>query len=434
MRRATLLLAALLLVAALVPAGAARPAEQSRVYLPLLANARSSPGALPPDQLGTPLPVANNSPAFFADQLPEPGGKLAIWLPPGRAVLRGVFFANGSELAPNPSDPAWRNQVAQDRLLAARQLASLWNFALVTGSVWDVPQPALYLDGALRHWATATGHPELAHAPLAIDGGSRFGGFCRGDAAKTFKGRVIACTIYVAGAGSVSDDNRAIPSLVVLGEEDRGVQTIANSVTPARRAGALIAGAVIWGEGHICDRCQDLSWPFLDRVIAARLPANADPRGGPVTLRDLPESQGFLGSMADWSGPWAYAAAPGDPRELAWLPDQATAMLWRAFALKGPPVRIVKPTSPYSWSNGFSQEPSSLRASAPLTLEATVSGPVSGALSFYDGERLLGTGTLSADGKKLTLANVRLAPGMHALFVMGEVGPVSWPAGLIVLP
>lgn len=434
MGRALPLLAVALLSVALAPAGAAPTADPIRLYLPLLSAPEPLPAALPPEQLGTPLPVGSNPPAFFADQIGEPGGKLAIWLPPGREVLRGIFFANGSALKPNPADPVWRNEVAQQRLLAARQLASLWGFAFVAGDVWDLPQPSQHLDAALRHWATATGHPELAHAPLVIDGGSRFGGFCRGEAARHFTGRILACTVIVAGAGKVTDDNRAIPSLVILGEQDRGLETISGSVLPARQAGALIAGAVIWGKGHVCDRCQDLTWPYYDRLIRMRLAHDADPRGGPVPLGELAEGRGYVGSMASWTGPWAYDDAPADPRGLAWLPDRATAMLWRAFALNSPPARITKPTSPYSWSNGFSQEPSSMRASEIFTVEASITAPVTGPLTFYNGERPIGVGTLSADGKRLTLAGVRLEPGMHSLFVMGEAGPVSWPAGLIVLP
>ena len=434
MRRALPLLAALLLLVPLLAAPPARGQGQSRLFLPQLGSAPPPPIALAPDQLGTPLDVATKPSAFFADQVAEPGGNLAIWLPPGRPVLRGVLFLNGTANAPNPADPDWRNEVAQDRLLAARQLASLWNFALVTGGVWDIDRPAAYLDGALRHWAAALGRPELANAPLAIDGGSRFSNFCRSEAAEHFRGRVIACTIIVGGARATSEANIGIPSLVAVGERDRGAEIISGSVLPARRSGSLISGVLIWGKGHVCDRCQDLTWPFLDLVIAARLPRDADPRGGPVALRAMDEGRGQLGNLLTWAGPWAYEQAPLAPRELGWLPDRASAMLWAAFVLNNPPLRITSPTSPYSWSNGFSQDPSSARAGQPFTLEASVSAPAAGPLIFYDRDRPLGGGTLSADGKRLTLANVRLEPGMHNLFVMGPGGPVSWPAGLIVLP
>lgn len=433
MRCALILLAVALLLTTLAPAGA-RTAETNAVFLPLIGNEAPPGGALPPERLGTPLPVSTNQPAFFADQIAEPGGVLAFWAPPGWKVLRGILFANGTPNRPSPSETASRNEAAQQRILALRQLASLWGFALVTGGVLELAQPAQYLDGALQHWATTLGHPELAYAPLAIEGTARYGGFCRNEAARLFKGRLLACSVVVAGAGPTTDENRDIPTLVVVGELDRGQSIISSSVLPARQAGSLIAGAMMWDVDRRCERCQDLTWPYLDRVIQLRLPPDANPRAGPVALRELFEAEGHLGSMSWWTGPWASAEVPADPHNLAWLPDLATARIWRAFVVETPRLGMVAPTSSYRWGAGFAQVPSSLRATESLTLEATISRPIAGSLTFYDGDQPLGVGTPSLDGSRLTLGNVRLKPGMHSLFVMSETGPVSWPAGLIVLP
>ncbi|NJN18018.1 MAG: Ig-like domain repeat protein [Oscillochloris sp.] len=433
MRRSLQLLVVFLVLVGVVP-GLVRGADETVVYLPLLANQPEPIYALGPEQLGVALPVATKPAAFFADQVAEPGGKLAIWLPPGRPFVRGAFFLNGSLLKPNPGDPDWRNEVAQTRLFAARQLASLWNFALITGDVWDIPEPAAHLDGALNHWATTLNRPELAHVPLAIDGGSRFSNFCRKQAAEHFPGRILACTIIVAGAATTSAANRTVPSMVVVGERDRGAEIIAKSVIPNRASGSLLAAALMWKIDHKCDRCQDLTWPYLDRVIAMRLSAEADPRNGPLQLHDLAENQGFLADLNTWSGPWAYGAVSGDPLALGWLPDRTTALIWRAFAINNPPLTITAPTQPYKWANGFSQKPSTLRSGTAVTLQASISAPVDGTLTFYDGDQPLGVGVRSTDGKNVTLSDVYLEPGMHSFWVMSANGPVSWPAGLIVLP
>jgi hypothetical protein len=93
-----------------------------------------------------------------------------------------------------------------------------------------------------------------------------------------------------------------VPGIVVYGEQDDQASRLASFMRD-RGQGALLSIAPVWGEGHVCDRCGDLIWPWMDAVVRLRLPANADPRAGPVPLRALAEGDGWLGDMAGsaWS-------------------------------------------------------------------------------------------------------------------------------------
>jgi len=409
-------------------------AATTPIYLPLVSKAPAVPPgtALPPELLGKPMAVDGNAPAYVEGTIYNSTKELAVWIPPNRQVVRGILFMNGTASRPSPGDLDWRIGVAQQRMLAMRQLASLWGFGLVTGTFWGQKDEVQRLNAAIQELATTTGHRELVHAPMVIVGGSRFGGLCRDQAAKAFSGRIIACVIEVFWPSATTTSNIGIPTMVIAGERDHG-QEIIDSVRSIRREGSLISAVMLWGIGHNCDRCKDVTWPYLDQVIRHRVPADADPRNGPVALRPYVEDQGYLGDFETWASIASYQTYSKDKRTAAWLPNHYSAAIWRNFTVKTPSVRITEPTSPYQWANGFTQKPSSRRASEPITLVAEIKAPVSGELSFYDGDVFLGKGTVSADGKKVTLANVQLAPGMHSIVVMNGSVPVSWPAGIILL-
>lgn len=443
---------AIMLLITLIGAGAlpsrptratATPATATTIYLPWVLDERPPLAPLPIAQLGTAVPVAQKGNAFFADQINDSTGSLALWIPPNAYPIRGIFFENSAfNLRPNPADPDWRNQVAQSRVQASRQLASLWGFAYLTGSVWldscrnFACQEAL-LHGALEEFARVTGRSELRVAPLLISGASRTAGF-GGAYARAYPARTIAYTINVMDSAGYAP---GVPGIIVYGEQDGQASRI-SSFLRDRAQGALLGIAPVWGKGHICDRCGDLIWPWMDAVVRLRLPEDADPRQGPVSLRPIAERDGWLGDIDSWGRAYAYADYPGDRLRAAWLPDRTTALIWQSFVRRAPPATLTWPTQPYAWSNGFTQQPAplygrdarDLSASRPIDLIASVAAAPGGEVRVFAGGQDLGAATLSSDGRRLELKGVRLGSGLHSLLLMRGGEPISWPAGLLLLP
>ena len=88
------------------------------------------------------------------------------------------------------------------------------------------------------------------------------------------------------------------------------------------------------------------TWPlvfsFLRHTFAARVPADADPREGPVTLNALSPESGYLGQNWDVAKggyqdlPIApYADFTGDKSTASWLVNAAYAADWQAFQRDG---------------------------------------------------------------------------------------------------
>lgn len=88
------------------------------------------------------------------------------------------------------------------------------------------------------------------------------------------------------------------------------------------------------------------TWPlvfsFLRHTFAARVPADGDPRKGPVKLATLSPESGYLGQ--DWdSAKGGYqtltiaplASFPGDKTTASWLINAAYAADWQAFQRDG---------------------------------------------------------------------------------------------------
>lgn len=314
---------------------------------------------------------------------------------------------------------------------------ALRGFAYLSGATWteanrsSFDAQAALLHSALDEFAQATDHSELRTIPLAIMGGSRFSEFGAKYAAR-YRERVLAYVAVVGGNGAAVP---GVPALMIVGEEDGGAGTISNSFISTRKNGALVAPALIWGAGHICDRCNDLAWPFFDEVIRARLPAGGAPQG-------VAEESGWLGDIQTWGNTAPFSDYRGNKQAAAWLFNASFARSWQAFMLKQPLATMTWPTQPYTWANGFSQEPAPLvggkaraiSASRPIDLRASLRQPSSGPFAFYAGDTKIGDGIVSANGATVELKGMRLKPGMYSISVWQNENPVSWPAGLLVLP
>jgi hypothetical protein len=117
-----------------------------------------------------------------------------------------------------------------------------------------------------------------------------------------------------------------------VGARDGHVQRHAQVFAAARAADppAPWCSVTVPGLGHSPGQSQHLLLPFYMAMIPRRLPAQA-PASGPVSLRGLDQSDGWLGD------PQTLLAAPfrayrGDKAKACWFPDRYTALVWAHLA------------------------------------------------------------------------------------------------------
>ncbi|MEQ1838908.1 MAG: hypothetical protein ABL994_00745, partial [Verrucomicrobiales bacterium] len=210
--------------------------------------------------------------------------------------------------------------------------------------------PGSLLFDRLKAFGEKTGHPGLEHAPLFLYGHSNGTGFSAVRVAyvpERVWGWVsmrpgITFQVYQPGAAQV-------PGLVIFGEDDgflaRPSREENLAVIPAMRKkhSAVWNFAVEPKTGH---GPGEKTWPlvlsFLRHTFAARVPADADPRKGPVPLRALSVESGYLGQNWD-SAKGGYqtlairpfAEFPGEKATASWLVNEAFAINWQAFQRDG---------------------------------------------------------------------------------------------------
>jgi autotransporter-associated beta strand protein len=266
-----------------------------------------------------------------------------LWIPNDVTVIRGVIIlgngANGDQ----------RNRTEETDWQA---LARAHGFALMGthgyvcyGSTALVDEEVRILLSDFAWYATASGHPEVAHLPFVLAGWSGGGQIAYGINTKIPE-RVIAY-IMNKGAfyvpGDLSPAALKTPSIAVGGQFDLGADRtgIIDRFDSNRLRGGLCALAVEQNAGHVEGNVNGLFFTFFDHAIRARYPAGVTPLLGPVTLLDLSESNGWLAAKPTVSGGlsgtvYPYAAYSGTKTTACWLMDADVANLYRGFATYGP--------------------------------------------------------------------------------------------------
>ena len=326
------------------------------------------------------------------------GVEINMWIPAGVKVLRGAFVdpANarvGSD-AEDPSAAVWEE--------TCRNL-DCGHVGMILQNMSRNNRPTILqkaLAAALKDFAGRSGHPEIEHMPLAFSGMSRGGGWSVSTAFR-MPGRAVAYANVVGWVADSkgTDEQLAIPGLFIIGSVPDAFQmldAVPKDYDPGRRRGAPWTLAIQWGAAHDWHNATALVLPYLDAMFRARVPADADAAGGPVTLKPVRLEDGWLGDRATWEGHFATIAPwseyPGDRAAAVWLPNRALAFLWRAFESKDPPVRIdaasadAKVRLPEGKKRRMVVE-----AGAAVVLEAVVSaGTDVRTLRFYAGDQVLG--------------------------------------------
>lgn len=282
-----------------------------------------------------------------------------IWLPAGVKVVRGAVC-----------NPFSRDEAVSSHWKA---VCAYWKFAYLQCDFDAVKKDEFgLLKAALDELAKKSAHPELAHLPLCFTGMSRGGGMSM-QFAELMPERTIASVPVCLEVGPASDATRKIPVLTVFGEKDGAQMPKLLARLPVeRKLDARWSIAVQWGRRHEFGQANNLSFVFLDDVIARRLPRDGEV-GKPAALRDIPIEQGWVGDSTTWSNDGKRAAIQprkdfkGDPGLACWLPSHRSAAVWQAFVSSTKDVTITEPAG-----LGDGQPFVSHRADRPVRVKVSI--------------------------------------------------------------
>ena len=272
--------------------------------------------------------------------------QIKMWVPPGPDPIRGALFHG------NPGGYGDTRNIPRDPQL--QEFAARHGFAII--GVTSFPGGQVYNElarvviAAMDDWAKLGFHPEIANLPLIARGSSN-AGVTAYSLACYVPERMICFTPNVGPRytpPSPPDAALKVPALLHVGTEDPffrdGVERTRQLFADARPRGALWAWTAEQGKGHEIGHIDDIDMEFYDTCIALRLPPDADPRRGPVALREIPQDQGWLADPASWKSgithvaPWSDYA--GDKSAACWLPTQDIAFLYRAVATYDNPLKV----------------------------------------------------------------------------------------------
>ena len=275
---------------------------------------------LPP--AGEEAPPAKASPGVYHH------AGLHLYVPPGVRRLRGVYVtlpgSGQRTLVEDVVDPRYTPMIPVG---TQRRFVEHAGFALMGAD--GGASPAKLADG-LTALAATSAHPEIAHAPLIVDG------FSAGSAATqrilcAMPGRLIAFAALSFMPRPIECPPGAlkVPGLLYTGRKDGYGKGYAKGFADARAAGAPWALVVQPDTGHSTGSAAALLFPFYLDVIGRRLPAET-PADRPVDLRELDPKDCWLADNA--AGTIApFADTPQAERlRRSYLPSRFTAGLWRA--------------------------------------------------------------------------------------------------------
>ncbi len=246
------------------------------------------------------------------------------------APVRGVYFFVDPYLAdsrPSVDDPALRD-------LAARESFALLGAQLDSSHMETGIGTAVLR--ALAIFTDLSGHPELAHAALFLDGWSWGGQFSyhftlwRPD-------RVIGFITQKGGYHSTEPAGDAIivPGFLVIGENDLPyrLENLTGIFLAHRPLGARWILAKQPGAAHERVTDRTLLDGFVHDVSLRRLPAVIPP-DAPVPLAVIEESASWLGDLTTARiGAFTCFDAAGD--SASWCVTRAVAEAWQGFVSAG---------------------------------------------------------------------------------------------------
>jgi len=273
---------------------------------------------------------------------PEEEAVFDLWVPGDVQVVKGVIAISSH----GSGKPLYEDEALR---AIAREL-DLALFRFVGNPVQRGFWPRSLLSDLFAEFGQEADHPELINAPLFLYGHSNGTGFS---------------SLFTAGASDrvwawmsmrpgftyqvYQPEAAKVPGLVIFGEDDdflaRPTVKENLSVVPLmRRQHDAVWNMVVEPEtGHApTDKTWPLVYSFLKHSFKARVPENADPRKGPVSLIPLDTAACYRGQNWDSAngGYQTLEIAPvdsftGDTSSASWLLNADYAKDWQAFQRDG---------------------------------------------------------------------------------------------------
>jgi hypothetical protein len=213
-----------------------------------------------------------------------------------------------------------------------QKFATSSKYALLIASVETITNPVRItanveaFDFLLGKLAEESGHPELTRVPLLFWGHSAGGGL-GGAFAVRYPERTVALVSY-HGPMNANEEVLGIPVLLMAGGKDGNRDRVEGSWRAARAAGAKWTFALEPDAVHFDRRDLEKASPFILSWIASVLRARVSGQAG---LRAIDAAGVWFGNPKTGEIVPAHSTR-GSPQELVWLPDEATALAWRAVS------------------------------------------------------------------------------------------------------
>jgi hypothetical protein len=271
---------------------------------------------------------------------------LKLWVPPEVEFMRGVLFHG------NPGGSGDTRSKARD--IRLQEFAARHDFGIM-GVAWFPGREVYASTGkiilrVLNEWGGMGLNPELANVPLIARGSSNAGVTAYAMTCLAPE-RMICFTPNVGPSyahAKASDAALKVPGLMHIGPTDRfftnGVEETRAMFEEVMPRGALWAWDAEQGKGHAIGHIDDVDMKFYETCIALRLPADADPRRGPVKLKPLRREDGWLVDLSSWKSGITHIAPfaeyKGDPKAAGWLPTADIAYLYRSIATYDSPLKL----------------------------------------------------------------------------------------------
>jgi hypothetical protein len=296
-----------------------------------------------------------------------------MWIPTDLATVKGiVIYGNGAG--------ADMRRAAEAPWL--QQFAELHDFALIGTSLWgNLSGSEIDVwDAHLQALATASGHPEIVHAPWAPMGLSNGGQMSYGFNAL----RPEKTIAFITNKGCCYNNRTPpvaslkTPGILIAGELDTAVRndSIRGLFETNRPRGALWSWVEQEGLGHE-GFADEIVLPFMAEAIRLRYPADQAPTAAQgVSLSALNEADGWLVDQSTWNSGLTQVASydeyTGVKNIAGWLLNENAAFLYRAFSTydRLPQLRF---SDPWTWEEvGYTPPALSLSEHAPTTLQLTL--------------------------------------------------------------
>ena len=356
---------------------------------------------------------------------------IKLWTPPERPIRGILFHGNPGGGTGGDTRPITRD--ANLQVFAARHGFGIIGVTAFPGrDIYQKTGPTIF--AALDDWAAMGVHPELANVPLIARGSSN-AGITAYSLLCVAPERMICIAPNVGPRYNPATPPEAaakVPALLHIGPEDPllegGVELTSELFSRIAPYRPLWAWDAEQGKGHAIGHIDDVDMKFFEQCIALRLPEDADPAAGPVSLRRLEREDGWLVDLESWQSGITtiapYDEYEGDKTKAGWVPTDDIAYLYRSIATYDNPLnlnaRSVRAVENPNERGTFlsSVGGSVVMAGSPVVLECDADGfPDWQRIEFYHGAELLKT---ARRGEELT-CEVLVEPE-HTVYAFTVIG------------